>query len=74
MEETALSLARTYLKSQWIFRRMLFIPTRENSIFFGLDGKVMVWRTSREEFDPKCTIPTIEHGGGLVMVWGCFTH
>ena len=34
----------------------------------------MVWRTPREEFDPKCTIRTIEHGGGLVMVRGCFTH
>ena len=41
---------------------------------FGSDGKVMVWRTAREEFDPKCTIPTIKHGGGSVMVWGCFTH
>ena len=25
---------------------------------FGSDGKVMVWRTPKEEFDPKCTIPT----------------
>ena len=40
---------------------------------FGSDGKVMVWRTSKEEFDPKCTIPTVKHGGGSVMVWGCFT-
>ena len=36
---------------------------------FGSDGKVMVWRTPREEFDPKCTVPTVKHGGGLVMVW-----
>ena len=33
----------------------------------------MVWRTPREEFDPKCTVPTVKHGGGSVMVWGCFT-
>ena len=25
----------------------------------------MVWRTAREEFNPKCTIPTIKHGWGL---------
>ena len=40
---------------------------------FGSDGKIMVWRTPREEFNPKCTIPTVKHGGGSVMVWGCFT-
>lgn len=39
---------------------------------FGSDGKVMVWRTLKEEFDPKCIVPTVKHGGGSVMVWGCF--
>ena len=33
----------------------------------------MVWRTPHEEFNPKCTVPTVKHGGGSVMVWGCFT-
>ena len=33
----------------------------------------MVWRTPREEFHPKCAVPTVKHGGGSVMVWGCFT-
>ena len=40
---------------------------------FDSDGKVMVWRALSEEFDPKCTIPTIKQGGGSVMIWGCFT-
>ena len=40
---------------------------------FGLDGKVMVWRTTTEELDPKCTVPTVEHGGGNVKCWGCFS-
>ena len=55
-----------------MFGRMLFSPTSENSIFSARDGKVMVWGTPLEEFDPKCTIPTIEQGGDLVMIWGCF--
>ena len=33
----------------------------------------MVWRSRHEEFDPKRTVPTVHHGGGSVMVWGCFT-
>ncbi|CAM4746608.1 unnamed protein product [Rotaria magnacalcarata] len=40
---------------------------------FGSDGKVMVWRTRHEEFDPKCTVPTVKHGGGSVMIWVSFT-
>ncbi len=40
---------------------------------FGSDGKVMVWRSPKEKFDPKCIIPTVKHGGGSVTVWGCFT-
>ena len=39
---------------------------------FDSDGKVIVWITLCEEFDPKCTIPTIKHGMDSVMVWGCF--
>ena len=33
----------------------------------------MVWRTPREEFHPKCTVPTVKYAGGSVLVWGCFT-
>lgn len=41
---------------------------------FGSDGKVMVWRTRDEEFEPRCTVSTvIKYGRGSVMVWGCFT-
>ena len=32
----------------------------------------MIWRISREEFDPKCTVSTIKQGGGSVMIWDCF--
>ena len=38
---------------------------------FGSDGKVMVWRTTKEEMEPKCTVPTVKRGGGSVMCWGC---
>uniref|UniRef100_A0A1I7XJL2 HTH_Tnp_Tc3_1 domain-containing protein n=1 Tax=Heterorhabditis bacteriophora TaxID=37862 RepID=A0A1I7XJL2_HETBA len=39
---------------------------------FGSDGKKYVRRRPGEEFMPKCTIPSIKHGGGSVMVWVAF--
>ena len=33
----------------------------------------MIWRTTAEEFDMKCTIPMVKHGGGSVICWGCFS-
>ena len=41
---------------------------------FGSDGKVMVWRSPKEEFDPRCTVPTVKHHGGGVMGLGIASH
>ena len=27
----------------------------------------------KEEFDPKCTVPTVKHAGENVKCWGCFS-
>ena len=26
-----------------------------------------------EEYDPKCTVPTVKYNGDSVMVWACFS-
>ncbi len=30
-----------------------------------------MWRQPGEEYKDKCVLPTVKHGGGSVMVWGC---
>ncbi len=40
---------------------------------FGSDGVKRVWRQPGEEYKDKCVLPTVKHGGGSVMVWGCVT-
>jgi len=41
--------------------------------FFGNDAKRNVRRPKGKEFDPKYTYKTVKHGGGSLMVWGCFS-
>ncbi len=38
---------------------------------FGTDGFKTVWRRKGEEYKEKCMLPTVKHGGGSVLMWGC---
>ncbi len=40
---------------------------------FGSDGVQHVWRRPGEEYQENCALPTVKHGGGGIMVWGCMS-
>ena len=40
---------------------------------FGQRRRIYIRRTTKEKMIPECLVPTIKHGGGSVMVWGCFS-
>jgi hypothetical protein len=40
-----------------------------SSMLFPTSGKVYIWRTSKEVYNPECMFPTEKHMVGSVMVW-----
>ncbi len=40
---------------------------------FDINSTRRVWRRRNAAYDPKDTIPTVKHGGGNIMLWGCFS-
>lgn len=55
--------------SQW--KKVLWSDESKFEVF-GSHRRVFVRRRVGERAREECIVPTVKHGGGSVMVWGCF--
>ena len=55
-----------------VFDKTIFTDESKYNVF-GSDGSIKVWRQPNAELEPANLIPTVKHGGGSVMVWGCMS-
>ena len=72
-----LKFAREHLKGKDEFWKSVLWSDETKLDLFGhkkaLWDVAYVWRRKGEAFNPKNTVPTVKHGGGSIMLWGCFT-
>uniref|UniRef100_A0AAY4AD58 Transposase n=1 Tax=Denticeps clupeoides TaxID=299321 RepID=A0AAY4AD58_9TELE len=40
---------------------------------FGINSTRRVWRKKNAAYDPQNTVPTVKHGGGNILLWGCLS-
>ena len=68
-----LEYARHYREKSLGFWKNVVWSDESKFNLFGSDGKIIVWRSVKVEFEPPCTGPTVKYGGGNVKCWGCFS-
>lgn len=68
-----LKFAREHLEKDQNFWNNVLWTDESKVELFGHSKSRHVWRKTKTAFENKNLIPTVKHGGGNVMVWGCFS-
>ena len=58
--------------SEDAIKSIIFTDESKFNLFYS-DGKVSVWREPGTGLKSEHLNKTVKHGGGSVMVWGCFS-
>ncbi len=70
-------LSARYMKkhlkdSKMVTNKILWSDETKRELF-GLNSKRYVWRKPGTAHHLSNTVPTVKHGGGSIMLWGCFS-
>ena len=67
------SFAKTYRDKERNFLSKILWSDGTKINLFGSYGIRRVWRRAGETYDERYIKPTVKHGGGSVIVWGCMS-
>ena len=67
-----LTFAKKHLDDPQDFWENILWTDETKVELFGRCASRYIWRKTNTAFHKKNIIPTVKHGGGSVMVWGCF--
>ncbi|GFW10091.1 transposable element Tcb1 transposase [Trichonephila clavipes] len=69
-----LEFAMKYKNEPMDFWERLFFSDESKFEIFSPSSIRKIWRKNKTALEPKNVLPTLKHGGGNVMVWGCVAH
>ena len=70
---THLEFAKRHVKYSESMREKILWSDEMKIELFGLNAKCYIWQKPSKAHHPSYTIPTVKHGGGSIMLWGCFS-